>query len=93
MKKPYEGIRQKLIRLETGQAAVNFTFKDVHPGVYGIRCYQDMNNNGELDRFLIIPKEPWCLSRKDKKKRVPPRFENISFKVDGRVEVNLFLDD
>jgi len=91
--KPYQGIRQKVIPLEKGQSRVEFTIKGVGSGVYGLRCYLDENNNAELDRFLMIPKEPWTLSWKDNEKHIPPDFEDISFQVKGDVRVDLYLDE
>lgn len=91
--KPYEGIRQKVIQVEAGKSRVDFTIENVKTGAYGLRCYQDENNNGKLDRFLIIPTEPWTLSWKNNEKSIPPDFEDISFRVNSNVEVDLFLDD
>ena len=90
--KPYEGIRQKVIHVEEGKSSVDFNFKNVKSGNYGLRSFQDMNNNGELDRFLIIPREPWCLSWKDNKS-IPPDFEDISFHVNKDIEKDLYLSD
>jgi uncharacterized protein (DUF2141 family) len=91
--KPYEGIRQKVIRVEEGKTHVGFTIENVSRGKYGLRCYQDENNNGKLDRFLVIPKEPWTLSWKGNKKHIPPEFEDISFQVSNDIQVDLYLGD
>lgn len=90
--KPYEGIRQKVIQVEEAKSSVDFTFKNVKTGKYGLRSFQDMNNNSELDRFLVMPREPWCLSWKDKKS-IPPDFEDISFHVNKDIEKDLYLSD
>ncbi|MGM0532131.1 MAG: DUF2141 domain-containing protein [Bacteroidota bacterium] len=91
--KPYEGIRQKVIQIEEGKSSVDFAIENVKSGTYGLRCYQDENHNGKLDRFLIIPKEPWTLSWKNNEKSIPPKFEDISFRVNSNVKVDLFLED
>jgi len=92
-KKPYTGIKKIKIEAGENQNPIAFEFKNVSKDTYGIRCFQDLNDNGKLDRFLIIPKEPWTLSWKDNKKHMPPEFEDISFEVDGNVEVNLYMDN
>ena len=91
--KPYTGIKE--IKLEAGESQnpIAFEFKNVSKDTYGIRCFQDLNDNGKLDRFLIIPQEPWTLSWKNNDKSIPPKFEDISFEVDGNVEVDLYMDN
>lgn len=51
----------------------------------------DENNNGELDTFLMIPREPWCLSWEGRQRKVPPRFKDISFEVKEDISKNLYL--
>lgn len=93
-KRPYTGIK-KIKRAVTGGDGekVYFVIRDVEEGVYALRCFLDENNNGELDTFLMIPKEPWCLSWKERQRRVPPRFKNISFEVTEDISKNLYLKD
>jgi uncharacterized protein (DUF2141 family) len=65
---------------------VRFRFEGVPAGVYAIRCYQDENDNGKLDRRLgIIPKEPYGFYRSFEAKMRGPRFDEISFRVDRSV--------
>jgi hypothetical protein len=93
-KKPYTGIK-KIKRAVTGgdEEKVHFVIRDIEEGVYALRCYLDENNNGELDTFLMIPTEPWCLSWKEGQRKVPPRFKNISFEVKEDISKNLYLKD
>ena len=91
--KPYKGIREIEVDVKNQQKSVDFIINDVKPGVYGLRCYLDKNNNNELDRFLMIPKEPWTLSWKNNEKRIPPDFEDISFTVRKNLTMDLYLDD
>ncbi len=90
--KPFTGIRKIPIKVSEGMKKKDYKIPNVKEGIYGIRCFQDLNNNGELDRFLIIPKEPWSLSWQKNNKSVPPKFNDISFKVDKDVEIDLDLD-
>lgn len=91
-RRPYTGIK-KIKRAVTGGNGekVHFVIRDVEEGVYALRCYLDENNNGELDTFLMIPTEPWCLSWKEGQRKVPPRFKNISFEVKKDISKNLYL--
>ncbi|MCF8232347.1 MAG: DUF2141 domain-containing protein [Bacteroidales bacterium] len=93
-KRPYTGIKE-IKRAVTGGDGekVHFVIRGVEEGVYALRCYLDENNNGELDTFLMIPTEPWCLSWKEGQRKVPPRFKNISFEVKKDISKNLYLKD
>ena len=91
--KPYTGIKEVKNEAGENQNPIDFEFKNVSKGTYGLRCFHDLNDNGKLDRFLAIPKEPWTLSWKNNEKHIPPDFEDISFKVDGNVEVDLYMDN
>jgi len=57
---------------------VPFSFQ-VPGGRYGLRCFLDTNANGELDRGLFGPAEPWGMSWRDARPRGFPRFSDISF--------------
>ena len=38
---------------------IEFSFKNIPEGIYGIRVIIDKNNNQKLDRGLFGPSEPW----------------------------------
>lgn len=90
-KKPYKGIREIEIEVKPGQNLAPFAINDVKPGVYGLRCYLDENNTNELDKFLMVPQESWCLSWKDNEISIPPKFEDVSFKVQEDLRIDLYL--
>lgn len=69
-----------------GGRTIAFQFTDVEQGIYGIRCYQDINDNGKLDKGLFGPKEPWWLSWKEEKHSIFPRFKDIAFIVNSNIE-------
>ncbi|MBN2324044.1 MAG: DUF2141 domain-containing protein [Spirochaetes bacterium] len=82
--KKYEGVREKILVVtenESGSGRIRFSFDGVDTGVYGIRCYQDENENGELDGGLFGPTEPWGMSFRHDRPTRWPTFENISFEV------------
>ncbi|NJO87172.1 MAG: DUF2141 domain-containing protein [Lewinella sp.] len=65
----------------------------LQPGTYALAAYQDLNNNGKLDRSLLgIPTEPYGFMRTPASKWRPPRWEEISFSLNqesGPVEIKL----
>ena len=53
---------------------VELRIQDVRPGAYAIAVFLDLNGNGQLDRFLFIPTEPFGFSNGVGRSR-PPSFE------------------
>ncbi len=60
---------------------VSFAFEGVPAGTYGIRCFQDVNGNGELDMGTFGPREPWGMYRPKRPTFRGPKFEEIKFEV------------
>jgi uncharacterized protein (DUF2141 family) len=57
-------------------------FKDVKPGVYGVKCYQDANNNGKFDQnFIGLPLERFGFSHDAKPFLTQPGFNRTRFTV------------
>jgi uncharacterized protein (DUF2141 family) len=79
------GRKTLILELPGGDEAVEvpFSFADVAPGEYAIRCFQDRNGNGRLDMGLLGPREPWGVS--GPRRLRPPRFEELRFTVAGDV--------
>ena len=92
MKVPFTGNKEIVIEVgqkEVEQGKVEFEFKDVQPGIYGIRCFIDLNNNKKMDKnFFGMPKEPWGLSWQGEKPAFafPPKFEQLAFNVDSDID-------
>ena len=73
---------------------VSFQFENVEEGVYAIRCYQDVNGNGKLDKGLFGPKEPWWLSYQGERPPRIPKFKHIAFKIDSDIQdIQINLDE
>jgi uncharacterized protein (DUF2141 family) len=56
------------------QAAAGFvevTFESIPPGNYAVVAYHDLNGNGQFDRFLGLPREPYALSGRAATEMVP----------------------
>ena len=86
--KPLAGIKELVIRVssrETEAGSIEFSFTDLTPGTYGIRCFLDTDGNGELNRGLFGPAEPWGMTVKAESLRGIPKFEQISFELRGNI--------
>ena len=62
---PYD----KEVRASAG--FIEATFENIPPGSYAVVAYHDVNGNGQFDRVLGIPREPYALSGQAAKKMVP----------------------
>lgn len=67
--------------------------KDVKPGIYGIKSYQDANRNDKFDQnFLGLPLERFGFSRDAKPIFSEPGFDRTKFTVkDGDNEITIHL--
>jgi uncharacterized protein (DUF2141 family) len=62
-------------------------FKDLSKGIYAVSVYQDLNNNGKLDRNLLgIPREPFAFSNMKTMGMGPPKFKDTSFQFDKQTK-------
>ncbi|MEZ5999311.1 DUF2141 domain-containing protein [Hyphomonas sp.] len=67
-------------KLTAAEEGAELTFSDLEPGAYGIRIYQDVDNNGELNLGMWgIPSEPYGFSRDASARMGPPRFKSVRF--------------
>ncbi len=64
--------------------SVTLKFENVAPGTYAIAIAHDENNNGKMDRaMLLMPKEGYGFSRDAKVVMGPPSFKAAAFAVGG----------
>ena len=93
-KKPFTGVQDMVIEIgkdELKMKKVSFRFEEVGAGTYGIRCFQDVNGNGKLDKGLFGPVEPWGMSWQGSKPAKWPKFEHIAFEVNSNI-TNIKID-
>ena len=91
---PLAGVRKFIIKIKEDEIKKNrvaFRFEDVAPGVYGLRCFQDVNGNGILDKGVFGPKEPWGMSWQGDKPARWPKFKHICFEITANI-TNLIID-
>lgn len=56
------------------------TFTNLKPGVYGLKCFQDVNRNGKFDMdWLGLPLEKYCFSNDAHPIFSEPGFERAKF--------------
>ena len=90
---PLTGLSCTLFPSGTSPGVLPFSFTGLEPGVYGIRCFQDSNGNGKLDRGLFGPKEPWGMSWQGEKPEKWPKWESFCFELnEDRGDVRITLE-
>ncbi len=62
--------------------------KNLREGDYAITLFQDLDGDGELDKFLSIPLEPYGLSNNPP---AYPSFEKLKFHVQGDSVISIQL--
>ena len=69
------------------------TLTDIKPGIYGVKLFQDANNNGRFDQnFLGLPLERYGFSRDARPFLSQPGFNRTKFTVtDGSNEITIRL--
>lgn len=73
-------IRKEVKTLESGRIEL----KDLKPGVYALRIFQDLNGNGKLDTgWMGIPTEPYGFSNNAMGRFGPPALKDQLFEFDG----------
>ena len=61
-------------------ATAQVVFGDLTPGTYGIKLYQDVDENGDLNRTIMgIPSEPYGFSNDAPVDFGPPGFADAAF--------------
>ncbi len=87
---PFEGVKMLTIKPLPSDFAcgyIDYEFKDVPAGAYGISCFQDIDGNGRLTSSLFGPSEPWGMSWSEKR-IMNPEFKDYSFAVDRDLDVS-----
>jgi uncharacterized protein (DUF2141 family) len=64
---------------EDGQVAGKFS--DLPPGTYAIAAYHDKNDDGKLNRVIVVPREDYGFSNDARNMFGPPSFKEASFDV------------
>lgn len=75
-----EPIQSKSVQANGEKVTLTF---DLPPGEYAVSTYQDLNNNGKLDRqFYGAPKEPYGFSNNIGPSFGPPKYGACMFNVE-----------
>jgi len=82
-------------REETKTREQNIVFDSIPAGTYGTSLYQDLDNNGSLNRDAILnllPIEPYGFSNNVVPSTGPPKFEKCSFVVEDKKSITITID-
>ena len=82
------------ITLSPGKAD-DVELKNIPYGTYALSIFQDLNNNGKMDRtWFGMPGEPYAVSGRPVVRFGPPWFSDCSFRIDRPdVYLNLKIKD
>ena len=89
--------KQDYLKKPVGEAAVPIgedktgeaTFRDLPAGTYAVAAYHDKNANGDLDTFLVVPREDYGFSNDARSPFGPPSFKSASFEFDGAEDLHI----
>ena len=71
---------------------VSYAFTNIPAGTYAIAVYHDVNENRTLDKGLFgIPKEGYAFSNNKFGLFGPPKFKDVSFVLDKKLEIEIEL--
>lgn len=87
---PLSGIDTIDFWVDYNKTEVEYEFNNLPAGRYAIRCYQDVNGNHKLDKWLFGPLEPWGFSYTEDMK-FPPTFDDVSFDLLYNMRMNITL--
>lgn len=71
--------------------SMTFTFDNVPPGPWAAVAFQDENENGEFDKMLGIPQEPYAISNGAADNMVPTIKDAVMRVSDGPNEIHIKL--
>ena len=71
----------RLASIAATAASAHLEFGAVPPGRYAISAFHDENDNGRLDKSLMIPREGYGFSRDAPVRFGPPSFASAAFAV------------
>lgn len=82
----------KKLTLEGHRTIQKVYFVNLSPGRYAVVVYQDLNNNGRLDRNRFgIPSEPYGFSNNPSTFFGPPGFDRASFEFVENLKITIRL--
>ena len=73
------------------KGSIETAFKNIPPGRYAVAAFHDENDNQDLDRSGMIPKEPFALSNGASEKMVPTFQDAVMNIPKGETTVTLRL--
>lgn len=81
--------REARVRVDPDGKAV-VVFEDLPAGTFAISTYQDRNENGKIDTFLGVPREPYAFSNGARNRFGPAGFDEAAFEF-GEEDLDLAI--
>ncbi len=81
--------REARVRVDPDGKAV-VVFEDLPAGTFAISTYQDRNENGKIDTFLGVPREPYAFSNGARNMFGPAGFDEAAFEF-GEEDLDLAI--
>ena len=81
------------INLEVKGTSAEYVFKNIPVGNYAIAVFQDVNNDGKLNKNLFgAPSEPYGFSENQYGIFGPPDFEDVSFHIKENKSISFTIN-
>jgi outer membrane protein len=74
--------QKKALREQVVSPGAMLRFENLPPGEYALRVFQDLNDNGALDRRGFLPAEPFGFSQNVQPRFGPPSFSDLAFRIE-----------
>ncbi len=91
--------KEDFLKKPIGEAAVEIRddltgeteFNDLPAGTYAVAAYHDKNGNGDLDTFLVVPREDYGFSNNARSPFGPPSFKSASLEIADAEDVHITI--
>ena len=89
--------KENFLKKPVGEAAVPIRedltgeteFEGLPAGTYAVAVYHDKNANGDLDTFLVVPKEDYGFSNDARSMFGPPSFKSASIELAADLHITI----
>ncbi len=83
----------KGVALKASKSGVNYTFKDIPEGTYAVAVWHDKNEDKTMNKNMFgAPTESYGFSRNIYGTFGPPKFEEVSFKLNSGKKTTIAID-
>lgn len=91
--------KEDYLKKPIGEAAVEIgddltgetEFTDLPAGTYAVAAYHDKNGNGDLDTFLVVPREDYGFSNNARSPFGPPSFKSAALELADAEDLHITI--